>query len=290
MGELIRKTMKKHGIRCKNAALVLNNETVFIRNVLMPIMNVDQLEYNLPFEFRDYISDELSNYVYDYEVLSTNAVMPAEDETDEAPAQAMELMAVAAPKSLMEEAKAILRKASLKLAAAAPAVCAFQNLIREDQKKGESPEKEYCMLDLGYRTIRMHIFRGDKHVVTRGLELGLSSIDTVIAEAYKIDEHLAHTYLLTNYEGCLGKDYCINAYNTIAVELMRAINFYQFSNPDSHLEDVYVCGGGAAIAPLEKTIEETLDLKVHPVSELLPRGSKTDDAHSTIQAIGIAFN
>ena len=56
MGELIRRAMREHGIRCSQAALVFPNETVFIRGVTMPVMTVDQLNYNLPFEFNDYIT------------------------------------------------------------------------------------------------------------------------------------------------------------------------------------------------------------------------------------------
>ena len=70
MGELIRRTMRENGIRCSQAAIVLPNETVFIRNVTTPLMTIDQLNYNLPFEFRDYITDELKDYLFDYAVVS----------------------------------------------------------------------------------------------------------------------------------------------------------------------------------------------------------------------------
>ena len=72
MGELIRRTMREHGIRSSQAAIALPNETVFIRSVTMPLMTIDQLNYNLPFEFRDYITDELKDYYYDYAVVSTS--------------------------------------------------------------------------------------------------------------------------------------------------------------------------------------------------------------------------
>ena len=77
-------------------------------------------------------------------------------------------------------------------------------------------------------------------MVTRVLEIGMSSLDQVISEAYSVDVHLAHTYLISNYEDCQSKEYCMNAYGNMTVELMRALNFYRFSNPDSHLEDICV--------------------------------------------------
>ena len=305
MGELIRRTMKENGIRCSRAALALPNETVFIRGVTMPLMTIDQLNYNLPFEFRDYITDELKDYFYDYAVVSINEPqpeekpVPAEGEAPQVPAvqesgessgATMDLMAVAAPKSLLEESKQLLHRAGLKLVKAAPTVCAYQQLIRAKAAKGEEIQQEYCILDLGFQSIRMYMFKGDQHVVTRVLEIGMNSLDNVIAEAYSVDVHLAHTYLLSNYEDCQSKDYCINAYGTITVELMRALNFYRFSNPDSHLEDIWICGGGACIRPLQQSIAETLDLKIHTASELLPSSQTVERDYALLQAIGITLD
>ena len=56
---LIRKTMKENKIRCKEAAVVVSSGICFLRNVTMPEMTAEQLVYNLPYEFRDYITDEL---------------------------------------------------------------------------------------------------------------------------------------------------------------------------------------------------------------------------------------
>ena len=130
MGELIRRTMREHGIRSSQAAIALPNETVFIRSVTMPLMTIDQLNYNLPFEFRDYITDELKDYYYDYAVVSTSEESREENmngesgEDSESGGAIMELMAVAAPKSLIAESKETLHRAGLKMVKAAPTVCA----------------------------------------------------------------------------------------------------------------------------------------------------------------------
>ena len=293
MGELIRRSMKENGIRCGRAAIALPNETVFIRGVTMPQMTVDQLEYNLPFEFRDYITEELKDYYYDYAMISTPeelAISAGESGGEEALAGgSMDLMAVAAPKTLIEESRELLHKAGLKMVKAAPTVSAYQALIRATQGKDEEP-REYCILDLGYQAIRMYMFHGDKHMVTRVLEIGMNSLDQVISEAYSVDIHLAHTYLLSNYENCRNGETCMNAYGNITVELMRALNFYRFSNPDSHLQDIWVCGGGAVIEPLRQSIAETLDLKIHFADELIPGSAAVENDYALLQAIGIAIN
>lgn len=314
MGELIRKTLKESGIRSSKGAVVLSSDAIFVRNVTMPQMSVDQLLYNLPFEFRDYITEELKDYVYDYAVESFSEPEPEPPKEGEegaggigadAPAspanpygipgqeqkaaKTMDLLAVAVPVSMMDETRQFIRKAGMKLINAAPPICAYINLIRNlpDGKKPESGE--YCILDLGFRSVRMYMFKEDRHIVTRVLEIGLSGLDDVIAEAFNVDAHLAHTYLLTNYQDCVNKDYCVNSYNNISVELMRAMNFYRFSNQESSLSDIWICGGGAAIAPLCSAIASSLDLTVHNASELIEGGEGIENCHLFTQAIGIAL-
>lgn len=300
LGELIRNTLRDYGIRCKDAALALPNETVFVRNVSMPRMTADQLAYNLPYEFRDYITEEMKDYAFDYAMITTRdellrqpepAAEGAEGEAapgEDGGAGAMELMAVAVPHAVLDEYRGVLRKAGLKLVRIAPSLCAYQELIR-DMPDDDALEKEYCILDLGYQAIRMYMFKGDKHIVTRVLEIGMNNIDNVIAESMSVDVHLAHTYLLTNHENCQNADYCLNTYNNIAVELMRAMNFYRFSNPDSQLNDIWLVGGGAVIAPLRAAIAETLDMTVHSADELVDGGDELEDCNALVQAVGITL-
>lgn len=296
LGEVLRSALKQAGISCKSGALALPNDSVYIRNVTMPRMSADKLTVNLPYEFRDYITDELKDYVFDYAMITTEEQLKAPpaplDENapevdDELAGNSMELMAVAAPVSLIEEYREVFRKAGLKLEKAAPTVSCYQGLIR--QLGLEERDREFCILDLGYQAIRMYMFRGDTHIVTRVLEVGLSAIDQVIAEAESVDVHLAHTYLLTNHDNCQNAEHCISTYNNIAVELMRALNFYRFSNPDSQLDQIFLCGGGALIAPLREIISQTLDMRIRPAEDLVVGGAQMADCNALVQAVGITL-
>ncbi|MBR1560147.1 MAG: pilus assembly protein PilM [Clostridia bacterium] len=298
LGELLRATMKENGIRANHAAFVIPNETVFIKNVEMPWMTVDQLEYNLPFEFNDYITGELKDYVFDYAVLNSpddGAAQAGEDgeaagEADgESGSGIMELMAVGTLKAVLEDAQEVLRKAGLRLVMSAPGLCAYINLLRRQKDDLTQVADEFGILDLGYSSIRMFMFREDRHIATRVLEVGLSTLDDVLADAYGVDVHLAHTYLMTNYENCQQREECAAAYENIAVELMRALNFYRFSNPGTALSDLWLCGGGAVIEPLAETIGDMLNIQLHPAAELVPGGDMVEDCNTYVQAIGIAM-
>ena len=81
---------------------------------------------------------------------------------------------------------------------------------------------------------------------------------------------------------------CRRAFSGVAVELMRALNFYSFSNQNSHLNDIWLCGGGAGIAELRNAIGEAIDMKLHPAKELVRNGDSIEHCYSLIQAIGAA--
>ncbi len=293
MGELIRNAMKQHGIRANLAAMALPNETVYVKNVDMPLMTVEQLVYNIPFEFKDYITGELKDYVFDYAVLSRpGESKPSEEAGDggEAEEATLQLMAVGTLRAVLEDARDALRKAGLKLTKCAPALSAYIALLRAQRESLSAESEEYGILDLGYSAIRMYMFRQDRHVATRVLETGLFTLDDVIAEAYGVDVHLARTYLTSNYENCQDREECRTAYENIAVELMRVLNFYRFSNPDSALGDLWLCGGGAVIQPLTEAIGDMLNVQLHPAAELVPGGEGVEACNDMAQAIGIAMS
>ena len=292
MGELIRSTMKANGIHAKYAAFVLPDNVVFIKNVEMPAMSAEQLSFNLPFEFNDYITGELKDYVFDYAVLPKDELEEDEgDQQEEGKAQGetLNLMAVGASRAVVEDAQVLLRKAGLKMVMCAPAVSAYIALIRIQREDLSQIGEEFGILDLGSRSIRMYIFRGDQHIATRELEIGLSRLDDVLAEAFGVDPHLAHTYLMSNYQNCQQREECRAAYENIAVELVRALNFYRFSNRSSTLADMWLCGGGAVIEPLAEAIGGMVDMRLHTPDELVPGGEAIPECNSYIQAIGVAM-
>ena len=300
MGELLQNAVKAHKLNASLAAVVLSGENSYMRTTTVPRMTAEQMAINLPYEFSDYITDELKNYTFDFAVVDreeapadaeAGAENPEDQEEAERLANTMDVLAAAAPTEVLDEYRAVLRKAGMKMAKAAPPECAFINLIRSYQARTGCPrDQEFCVLELGFWSIRMCMFKGDRHVVTRILEIGLSALDDVLAEAMNVDVHLAHTYLKTNYENCQESEMERNTFDNMAVELMRALNFYRFSNPDSHLNDVWLCGGGANIPALRQSIEDTLGMKIHPSSELVPGGEALDNCHDYIPAIGVSLD
>lgn len=167
-----------------------------------------------------------------------------------------------------------------------PEYLAYRNLIRAQE--GENPDHpaEYCVVDMGHRTIRMHMYRGAVYEATRVIDFGGAAVDALIADERSVDPHVAADYKIANYEGVQELESCKELYARIAVELLRAVNFYGFNTPDSNLQDLYFAGGLAQMEPLMAEIRNNLDMRIHPAEELLPPGGEAGERVRVPAAVG----
>lgn len=68
MADFLRDTARANGIPRAGAAVSLSLADAYTRDVTMPAMTEQQLSYNLPFEFHDFLTEEKSKYFFDYSV------------------------------------------------------------------------------------------------------------------------------------------------------------------------------------------------------------------------------
>lgn len=286
MSQFLREMRKNHHISARNAAVVLPETDVFCRRLTLPAMTEDQLRLNLPYEFRDYIAHEKEKYFYDYAVVDI-----IDDETG-IPVS-LDLMAAAVLKSTVADYFQLFKRAGMRLKVAVPMEMAYTNLLAAHERahpaqEGDSP-REYCLLDLGHTAIRTHVFTGSAFEVTKVMDIGCALLDTAIAEHFHVDEHIARTYKLTNYQDSQELDSCVSLYSTVAIEIMKAINFYRYNKPETEITEAYYFGGGAHIDSLITAVSATIGLHMQPIDALLPHVEKgAPDTLLCALAIGAA--
>ena len=211
LADFLKEKLRASGPIKKDAAVILPDSLVFCRNITVPPMTDAQLNYNLPFEFKDYLNQEKSRYYFDYAVQGTE-----KDESGET--TGLRLFACATLKKTVEDYRAMF-----------------------------------------YRAV----------------DLGLWDLERQLASERGVDPHMAHTHLLTDYESALTQDSTLELFNRMAVEIMKAVNFYNYNNREQSLRSVYLCGGGAAIAPLRETVSRVTDLELKDIGTLIPGDVET---------------
>lgn len=274
----VKKDLNLPGGEC---GLVVPDELVVCRSLVLPAMTEKQLKVNLPFEFSDYISGEPNKYVYDYaleEMFYDEEGKPLE----------MKLTGAVMSKESVTGYVNMFKNAGLKLRTLIPQEIALKNIMKAAIESGKVlADKEYCIVNLGHRSTQVYIFKGAEMVVFRTIHLGGQIVDEAIAENENVDVYVARNHKNRNYNNVLDAEYVTDTYGRIAVEVMKVINFYRFNNRESALGEIYFMGGGSNIPALCSSIAEINDFTQKPMAELLPESVAADTDMIGVIAVGV---
>jgi len=259
MADFIKTVLKDNKIKIKNAALTLSGNAVYTKaDAVLPLMTAERLKVNLPYEFRDYLSGDKNDYIYDYMI--TDCV----DDN-------LHLFAVAAPKSLIRNYQEMFERAGLNLKLIVPEYIGYMNIISTQQEKFGvvRGEKDYAVLDIGDKAIRMHFFTKGKYEITRELDFGCKTMVQAYAEQTGQDLHIARMNIESGQTEGEAADALRESYRVASVHVMRVMNFYNFNNPNNNLDTIFYCGGGAHIKPLLDDVAENCGMKLSPFTDLM---------------------
>mgnify|MGYP001091965069 CR=1 FL=1 len=271
--QFLRQVKKDLGLPRGAAALVLPPSQVICRMVTMPRMTTEQLLMNLPYEFTDFIQGVADQYYCDYAVCE-----PAGDEDGEG----ISMMAAAAAKQTLAEYARIFSQAGLRLRTVLPQEMALIQLVR-----GRGEAEEFCFVDLGHQNTRITVVWRDRVQATRQIALGGRNLDLALADELGVDAFLSNTYNATNFQNEQALPAVADLCERIAVEILKVVNFYQFTYRSSSLEGIYLVGGGTALPLLRQAIEGTVGLPLLDAGALLPGAS--GDAAAGVFAAGAAM-
>lgn len=256
LAQVLKEARSKDHVRPRNCAIVLASEQCFFRHVTLPAMSVEELKLNLPYEFRDYIDDDPSSYIYDYavdELVRNEAGTPT----------TLEVYAAAVQRSTVEDLDEVLRKSGFKLRAVIPPQMALSRLIKQHcVQVPEDSERDVIFVDLGGSTVMASLYHGADFQAMRTIDWGCREYDRVVAEMRNIDRFTASSYIASNFEGVLDTPEAEAVSDRICVEVNKVVNFYNFSNRDKDIDRMYLMGGGAQIPQLVHSLAESVDMEV----------------------------
>ncbi len=260
--QFMRQTRKELSLPRGQAALALPPSQVICRLVTMPRMTTEQLMLNLPYEFSDFIQGVADQYHCDY------AVCVSAEEDDEA--QGVPMMAAVAAKQTLAEYTRMFAQAGFRLKTVLPQE---MTLIQLCQTRGAGAD-DFCFVDLGHQFTRITVVWRDRIQATRQIALGGRNLDTVVANELGVDPFLSNTYKASNFQNVLTLPAVAEVCDRIAVEILKVINFYQFTYRSSSLSGIYLVGGGASMDLLRRSIENTVGLPLLDPADLLPEAGE----------------
>ena len=281
LSEFLKGVLKENKFSTNKVALVVPDNLTYTRRMSLPLMTVAQLKVNLPYEFHDFISDDKDAYIYDYAVIGI-------EQDEEGNDTGMDVLGVAVSKELMDNYRQLFKTVRMKLMMAAPQCLAFSALVKH--LNPELAEKDYAILDLGFSASRINIFSEGVFDTNRAIELGCAALARRVADLLGCDEHIAALHMVQNTNNVMDSEAIRDLCGDIAVDVMRAMNYYNYEKRDNTLENIYVCGGGALIPQLIEELSENVPLQIVPLSDLATDDVEPDALINGPAAIGICWN
>ena len=141
----------------------------------------------------------------------------------------------------------------------------------------EEKRKDYAVLSLEYSRDRLHFFSDGAYEITRNLGITEKQICEVIAQNEGVDIHIAQLMLDRNQNHVLEQEQVSDLLQSIATEVMRVMNFYNYNNPRNTIDAIYYYGREVDSAFLER-IQSMTELPIRPLTDLLEESSGTAGA------------
>lgn len=176
--------------------------------------------------------------------------------------------------------------ASIAMRAAITGHLVFSTLHTNDAVSAVYRLKDVGVVNLGHSATFLYIYRGGHFASRREIEVGMSDLEHLVADQCSVDIHVAHEYVRQNYNHVLESEQARELYGRIAVEVVKAVNFFNYNNRERELTQLCLCGGGSAIQPLYDTIADTTGMTLHTSAELLGQRMSTEEPWMYLRAIG----
>ena len=141
----------------------------------------------------------------------------------------------------------------------------------------DEKRKDYAVLSLEYSRDRLHFFSNGAYEITRNLGITEKQICEVIAQNEGVDIHIAQLMLDQNQNHVLEQEQVSDLLQSVATEVMRVMNFYNYNNPRNTIDAIYYYGREVDSAFLER-IQSMTELPIRPLTDLLEESSGTAGA------------
>ncbi len=231
----------------KEVAIGVYGQSVIVRKIAMPLMTKDELAESIGWEAEQHIPFDIKQMSYDYEVL---ARFPEE--------QRMDVLLVAAKRDEVSDVATIVRDAKLKPLVVDINAFAMQNAL--EKSLGSLPvDRTIAVVDVGAANTTINVLSKGTSAFTREIQTAGSSITEEVRKRCNLGWEQSEAYKCGAQGGLVPQD--VNAAidlacGSLAGEVHRSLDFYLATSGEADITRIYVCGGGAALAPLCRAIEE----------------------------------
>ncbi len=291
VAEAVKRAWKRLGSPTKYAALALPSAAVITKKIILSAgLREQEMEIQVESEANQYIPFALEEVNLDFQVIGPAPSSPEE----------VEVLIAASRKEKVEDRVACAEAAGLKAVVmdveSYAAHAAFE--LVEKQLPDGGKDRLLALVDIGANVMNVTVLRNGQQLYTREQAFGGGQLTQDIMRAYGMSNDEAEAAkrnhsLPENYEAELLRPFMDN----LALEIVRALQFFFSSTPHSKIDHIVLAGGCAVIPGLEEIVAtrtQVATMVANPFVNMLtsPRVRPKNlmaDAPSLLVACGLAL-
>ena len=258
--------LKENNIKVKYGTCTTNSSLIINREVIIPKVEEDELETVVRYEIQQYLPINLDDYIIQVKII--NEIFSDEGIK-------LNIRAIAYPNKLAIKYYNLLKEIDLKphvLDVNYNSVNKFINYIGFIDLAYKK-QNVICMIDLGYGSINVNIYKNGQIDFTRIIKSGAKDMETLLSDNDDFHVHIKEAKLENDNFICIGiNEYLANEVKEIIDEWLekieKIINYYNNKNLNNKIDCIYIFGGASNINGFEKYFSDKLGINTNKVTNM----------------------
>lgn len=270
--ESIKSTISGSKIKCRNTVLTIQSTSVITRDLTLPTVKHEELDNMVKYEIEQYLPIVATEYIIEYTLI---------EELVENGVKQSKIQVAAMPKNMVENYLNLVKETGLKPVALdihSNAVAKLFSIPMSINQDTYSLDRTIAFVDMGYRSIIIHILAKGKPAFSRIITLGAREIDSEIsiscnltleqAEAKKIKEARLDQ---RSYEVDLDDGFQDIVRSKIDIwlsEIQKIFQYYISRSTGNRIDGIYLFGGSSKLNGLARYVEQALNIRTLKIERL----------------------
>lgn len=287
VSRIITNLLKETGAKARKVNIALPETQIFTRVIKVPKLSRQELASAIKWEAEQEISLPLEQVNLDYTVLR---------DVKETNDNSMEVLLVAAPKTLIEKYVSILDRTELDLHVVETELIAAFRSVMYMSKSIQNP----MIVLMGAHNTSLALVHKSTLVFTRSLSAGVNSFIRAASQKLNIDTTQAQEYVRAyglEKDKLDGKlvEAVQPVLKSIEKELQRASQYFQNTFQGEQIDSILLCGGAARLPGLVITLAESMGIETQLANPwlMLERDARfakiENEAPNYTVAVGLAL-
>lgn len=269
----IKTLITENRIKEKNVVLTIQSTSIITRDIVLPSVKPQQLSNMVKYEIEQHLPIVATEYIIEYSVINE---IESEDGHNN-----YSIQVAAMPKYMVESYLSLINDIGLKPIALDIHPNAVSKLIAQTKAingKKLNTQKTLAFIDLGYRSINIHIISGGKLEFSRIINLGAKELDNKISTEYHMSLEQAEKKKIqhSNLYPDVLSELTLAAFQELVrmqvdiwiSEIQKIFQYYISRTTGNRIEAIYLYGGSSQLRGLNKYFQHIFNIPTVYVEDI----------------------